>query len=172
MAATSALVALAIVGNFLPGIAQEAPETGIIVGRVSLPTAPSDGDFVEAILMSPEWATIWNGEVQQRTDAYFANNIAAIDRDRDLFALISRRARQESTTSVIAQMRQRMGESFTDVVQEVQADGNFEFVDVPFGTYRIIVVAGIGEGRLVWSSRPVSVRSPIPEFVEIEDRIQ
>ncbi len=151
--------------------AQEPSERGIIVGHVELGPDFEGADFREAILLSPEWALAWNMEVQQRIDTLFANNIGAVNRDRDLFSLISSRARRESTTSVIARMQARLGADFGEVVREIMSDGNFEFVDVPFGEYRVIVIAGVGDQGAIWSGT-VTIRGTIPEFVEIQDRIQ
>ena len=164
-----AAVAVALTG--LAGAAQEAVETGIIVGQVPLPEDIGDGVVIQAILMSPQWTAIWNGAVQQRIDNYFAANIAAVNENRALFAQISARAQRVAIEVVMARMQVSLGDQFSESVRDVNSDGGFEFGPVPFGDYRIIVAGRIDEVNRIWSGA-VTVRSSVPEFIEIRDRIQ
>jgi len=155
----------------LAAAAQEPAETGIVVGQVPLPEGIGDLGVIEAVLMSPQWTAVWNSEVQERIDNYFAANSAAINENRALFAQISARAQREAVEVVISRMQVSLGEEFSESVRAVSIDGGFEFAGVPFGYYRIIVVGRIGGATRIWSGA-VTIRSSIPEFIEIRDRLQ
>ena len=150
---------------------QEPAETGIVVGQVPLPEDIEDGVDIQAVLLSPQWTTVWNSEVQERIDNYFAVNSAAINENRALFAQISARAQREAMEVVISRMQVSLGDEFSESIRAVSPDGEFEFAGVPFGDYRIIVVGRIGGVTRIWSSA-VTIRSSIPEFIEVRDQIQ
>lgn len=165
-----ALVLLAAFSNAVAAVQQPSP-TGTIFGRVDLGSVPAGDDFAEAVLLSPEWAVAWNAEVQRRIDDDFSRNIAAVDRDRDLFGLIAQRAERQATMAVIARMRASLGGNLGDAVRTIGADGVFEFTGVPYGDYRVIVVASISGAGRIWSGA-VAVRSSVPEIVEVLEAVR
>ena len=167
----SLVLGLVVILSASGALGQERAEIGIVVGHVSLSDGIEDGARIQAVLMSGQWTSVWNSQVQQRIDNYFAVNSAAINQNPDLFSLISTRAQREAIQFVMSQMQQTLGAEFTDSVVDVSSVGSFEFARVPFGTYRIVVVGQVGEEQRIWSGT-VTVRSEIPEFVEIQDRIQ
>ena len=166
------VVLLAAVSNAVAVAAiQQPPSTGTIFGRVDLGSELAGDDFAEAVLLSPEWAVAWNGEVQRRIDDDFSRNIAAVDRDRELFGLIAERAEREATMAVIARMRASLGGNLGDAVRTIDGDGAFEFARVPYGAYRVIVVASIAGAGRIWSGA-VTVRSSVPELVEVLETVR
>jgi hypothetical protein len=167
----SLVLGLVVILSTSGAFGQERAEIGIVVGHVSLSDDIEDSARIQAVLMSGQWTSVWNSQVQQRIDNYFAVNSVAINQNPDLFSLISTRAQREAIQFVMSQMQQTLGAEFNDSVVDVSSVGSFEFPRVPFGTYRIIVVGQVGEEQRIWSGT-VTVRSEIPEFVEIQDRIQ
>jgi hypothetical protein len=45
------------------------------------------------------------------------------------------------------------------------------FADVPYGQYKVIVLARQNGTNLMWAET-VEINGPIPQFIEVENRIQ
>ncbi len=153
--------------------AKQESETvrGTIAGHVPiLPDAGVSGT-PQVVLMSSGWAERWNGDVQQRIDRYFNLYRVAVAEDPALFDEISAMARRDAVVSLVSQMQQALGLEFQDYVREVSPDGRFEFTGVPLGEHKVVVLAEAGKGSLIWAET-VNVRSPIPQFIEVQNRIQ
>ena len=153
-----------------PGQESE-PVRGTIAGHVSiLPDAGVSG-APQVVLMSSGWAELWNGDVQQRIDRYFNLYRGAVAQDPALFDEIAAMARRDAVVSLVSQMQQALGLQFKDHVREVSPDGRFEFTGVPLGEHKVVVLAEAGKGSLIWAET-VNVRSSIPQFIEVQNRIQ
>jgi hypothetical protein len=153
-----------------PASAQEPAQNGAIVGEIIVedfvPTSP-----IQVVLLSADWSREWNSEVQQRIDSLFAANAAAVNENRSLFRLIAIRARREATAAVVTRMRVALGASFTDMLREASENQTFEFESVPPGDYRVVAVGQNDRVAAVWSGT-VTIRGPLPEFVELRAPVQ
>ena len=150
---------------------QAQPAVGTIAGHVTPPEDSEIVDPLQAVLMDPRWVDIWNGDVQKRLDAYSERYRAAFDRNRDFFGQIANMARRDAIVFVISRMQRDLGGTFQDLVREVSGEGRFEFRDVPFGEYQVIVLARRGRTNLIWVET-VEINGSIPQFIEVENRIQ
>jgi hypothetical protein len=150
---------------------QAQPAVGTIAGHVTPPEDSEIVDPLQAVLMDPRWVDIWNGDVQKRLDAYSERYRDAFDRNRDFFDQISNMARRDAVVFVISRMQRDLGGTFQDLVREVSGEGRFEFRDVPFGEYQVIVLARRGRTNLIWVET-VEINGSIPQFIEVENRIQ
>jgi len=144
---------------------------GSILGHVSMPEETGPAESAEALLMSPEWALQWRGDVQRRLDAYSQTYRRAIERDPAIFRNISLAAYREATAYVLAEMQRILGDGFRSWVETISPEGRFEYENVPAGDYNIVVLARSGNRNLIWTGT-VSVTGPVPEFVEMQNRIQ
>jgi hypothetical protein len=152
---------------------QESPGSrlGVLRGHVVIPDIGQSFDRIQAILLPPEWTLIWQGEVQQRLDSYSATYKQQIAGNPAIFPDISAAAYQEATRYVLARMQAELGSRFASWVREVSDEGRFEYLDLPFGDYNVVVVAQLGTRGMIWTER-LSVDSTVPVSVEIETRIQ
>jgi hypothetical protein len=134
---------------------------------VDLPEVLPEDAVVEALLLAPEWALEWNSDVQERLRVYFSNNARAIEQDRSLFDRIAYRARREATAYVAARMQGNLGvDRYNEYVQEVAPDGTFEFGDLEFGEYQVVVVAQAETAAYLWA-QPVRLSGAVPQFVDM-----
>jgi hypothetical protein len=156
-----------------PDAGEEPPtvSSGTVFGHVALPADLPVEAVSQAILLSPEWSSVWNREVQERIRVYFATNATAVDEDRSLFDRIAYRARMEATAIVVNRMQGTLGTAYAEAVREVGDDGTFEWTNVGFGEYQVVVVSQGGGASYLWAEL-VRVSSPSPEFVEMEQRFQ
>ncbi len=151
----------------VPEVRSGQGEGGYIIGQVDLPEALPGDSVVEVLVMAPEWASQWNSDVQERLRVYFSNSAQAIERDRSLFDRIAYRARREATAYVAARMQGNLGvEVYQRWVREVASDGTFEFGDLEFGEYQVIVVAQGETASYLWA-QPVRVSGNLPQFVDM-----
>ena len=144
---------------------------GTIVGRVAFDQDMEGSDPPRAVLMTPDWALLWNRDVQQGLDVYFNRYRDAVARNRDAYNEIAGWAYRDATRSVILEMQRSLGEEFLKWVREVSVDGRFEFTSVPLGDYRVIVLAVVEGRALIWTEA-LSVSGPIPQFIEVQNVIQ
>jgi hypothetical protein len=63
-------------------------------------------------------------------------------------------------------MRREMGEGASKLIKDSTPTGQFEFANVPFGTYELLVQTTINGQDFVWS-KTVDVQSEIPIFVDL-----
>jgi hypothetical protein len=150
---------------------QAQPAVGTIAGHITPPEDSEIVDPLQAVLMDPRWVDIWNGDVQKRLDVYSERYRAAFARNRDFFDQVSNMARRDAIVFVISRMQRDLGATFQDLVREVSGEGRFEFREVPFGEYQVIVLARRGRTNLIWVET-VEIKGPIPQFIEVENRIQ
>ena len=150
---------------------QAKAAVGTIAGHITPPEDSEIVDPLQAVLMDPRWVDIWNGDVQKRLDVYSERYRAAFARNRDFFDQVSNMARRDAIVFVISRMQRDLGATFQDLVREVSGEGRFEFREVPFGEYQVIVLARRGRTNLIWVET-VEIKGPIPQFIEVENRIQ
>ena len=155
-------------------VQQESPPDsplGTIVGHVAIGTELEVSALARVILMSSNWAELWNGAVQRSLDDYFNRYRADIARNRAAYNEIAGWAYRDAAGSVISEMQRSLGEKFSNWVSEVSADGGFEFSGVPLGDYRVVVVADVEGRTLIWAEA-VRVSGPIPQLIEVQNIIQ
>ncbi len=145
--------------------------SGTVLGHVAIGEAIEFSAPVRVILMSTEWADLWNGAVQRSLDGYFSRYRDAIARNRDAYNEVAGWAYRDAAGAVISDMRRLLGEEFENWVGEVSVDGVFEFTGVPLGNYRVVVVAEAEERTLIWAEA-VTVSGPIPQLIEVQNIIQ
>ncbi len=164
---------LALILAFGQQTATAPPEEalGTITGRVETPADEEIGDPIQAVLLAPRWVDLWNGDVQKRLDTYFDRYRQAFARNPEFFSQVSNMAHRDAIIFVIGRMQRELGEQFTQLVKGVSPEGRFEFGDVPLGEYKVIVVASADARNLIWAET-IKLTSPIPQFIEIRNRIQ
>ena len=147
------------------------PGLGAITGRVEALTTMGLARDLQVVLLSPQWADLWYGEVQKRLDIYFDRYRQFLESRTDFSEQVSGLAQRDAISFVINSMQRDLGEEFQKSIKKVSPDGSFEFNEVPPGNYRVIVLGVIGERILIWSEK-LHVRGQIPQFIEVRNRIQ
>lgn len=143
-------------------------QTGIIAGTVAGIVRRPGSAPVQVILLSPQYADLWNGDVQKRLDVYWERYKPAFAAQKEFFFEVSRMAHKEATDYILGRMR-RDG-TLSDYLKQVSPEGGFEFKNVPFGEYKILAVGRVGDEDMIWQES-VDVRSPIPQFLELKKRL-
>jgi hypothetical protein len=151
-------------------LAPAAQETGIIAGTVIIPASQKMSSPVQVILLSPQYSDLWNSDLQKRLDVYWERYKPAFARRKEFFFEVSRQAHRETTNYVITRMRRDPSSNVSNYLKEATPDGKFEFRNVPYGEYKILAVGKIGDQDVIWQGS-VDVRSPIPQFLELNKRI-
>ena len=154
---------------------QAAPEPepglGTIVGRVVIGQDMEGFEHVRAILLSPMWTEFWNSAVQRGLDDYFSRYRDAVARNRETYNELTGWAHRDAAGTVLSEMQRSLGERFRESVRMVSPEGRFEFTGVPYGDYRVIVIASVEGRALIWTEN-VRVLSPIPQFIEVQNIVQ
>ena len=150
---------------------ERTPELGTIAGHVSVPEEASIVGPLKVLLMSPRWTNIWNADLQKRTDAYFERYRAAFVENPEFFNEVSMMAQRDSIIFTISRLQQELGPELDDIVKEADEDGRFEFTDVALGQYMVVVIGQQEQGSMLLSES-LEVRGPLPQFIEIRNRIQ
>ena len=170
---TAFLALTLVLGAQAPTPPTEDPPVrfGTITGHVETPADTEIVDPVQAVLLAPRWVDLWNGDVQKRLDAYFDRYRQAFARNPEFFNQVSNMAHRDAIVFVIGRMQRELGEQFTQVVTGVSPEGRFEFGEVPLGEYKVIVVASADARNLIWVEN-IEITGPIPQFIEIRNRLQ
>ena len=140
--------------------------TGTVVGIVKLPNSDKPVQGARVVLLPPNYVETWNKQVQQRLDNYWETFKPAIFANKDHYADVDRVAHEEAMNSVVSTMRRELGSAANQFIKQASATGQFEFPDVPFGTYQILIQAAVDGRDFLWA-RPVHVRAGIPIFVDL-----
>jgi hypothetical protein len=167
----SLLLAAVLLTQQQPQPAVKAPEpveTGIIAGTIARPAQGSVSQSVQVILLSPQYADLWNTDVQKRLDVYWERYKPAFAAQKELFFEVSRMAQKEATDFIVTRMRRDA--SVSDYLKQASPEGKFEFKNLPFGEYKILALGKIGDEETIWQES-VDVRSPIPQFLELKKRL-
>ena len=139
---------------------------GTVVGIVKLPNSDKPVQGARVVLLPPNYVETWNKQVQQRLDNYWETFKPAIFANKDHYADVDRVAHEEAMNSVVSTMRRELGSAANQFIKQASATGQFEFPDVPFGTYQILIQAAVDGRDFLWA-RPVHVRAGIPIFVDL-----
>jgi hypothetical protein len=117
-----------------------------------------------------QWSERWNAEVQRRLDLYFHGNRGRVADNPDAYVQVAAQAYRDATNRLIDQMREEMGGDFAGWARSIPDGGQFQFAEVPFGEYRIIAMPNTPSDERIWSQL-VRLASPIPQYVEVQNRI-
>jgi hypothetical protein len=153
-------IVLTILLSFLP------PQTGTVVGTVKLPDTGKSFASARVVLLPPKYTEVWNKQVQQRLDNYWELYKPEFAANKQQFAEFDRIAYVESFNFTISTMRRDLGDGASRFIKESTPAGQFEFREVPFGTYQLLVQARANGRDVVWSSM-VDVQTDIPIFVDL-----
>ena len=153
-------------------LAAQAPSTanrvGVVAGKVIPPgNRPVFG--VQIILLPPDYVERWNSEVQQRLDNYWEEFKPQFIRRKELFTEFTRLAYLDSTENILIAMRGADQKAFQEYVHR-SVDGQFEFRNVPFGTYKLLAVGQVGGQDYVWAER-VEINSSVPHYIQLKKTI-
>ena len=143
------------------------PPAGVVAGPFTLPVEGPLSQPVQVVLLSPQYANLWDTDVQKRLDTYWERYKPAFIQNKESFLDISRRAQIEALDYVIGRIRRDQPGKLADYVRQASADGKFEFTSIPFGEYKILAVGRVQNVDVIWQGS-VDVRSPIPQFLELK----
>ena len=143
-------------------------EKGIIAGTVVRTTQGGGPAPVQVILLSPQYVELWNTDVQKRLDTYWERFKPAFAAQKELFFEVSRMAQKEATDAIMIRMRRDA--SVSEYLKQASPEGRFEFKNVPFGEYKVLALGKIGDQETIWQES-IDVRSPIPQFLELKNRL-
>jgi hypothetical protein len=149
---------------------ERPPETGIIAGAV---TAPEEGPLtqpLQVVLLPPQYAEMWNGEVQRRLDSYWETFKPTFAQHKEIFVEATERAYVESTRFVVTRMRRELSDKAGSFIQQTSAGGRFEFKDVSPGEYMVLAFGTVLDQELIWQET-IQVSGPIPQFLQLKKRI-
>lgn len=153
---------------------QEAPHhpetpTGIILGTITAPQEQTISQPLQIILLSTEYSDMLSRDVQQRLDLYWERYKPAFAQKKEFFFEVSVMAQRDAIQSVITRMRRDMRNDVSVWVKQTSPEGKFEFKNVPLGEYKVIAVGKVGQRDVIWQES-ISVKNPIPQFLELKNR--
>src|SRR6185503_2783329 len=102
-------------------------------------------------LLPPKYIEVWNKQVQQRLDNYWEIFKPELAVNRERFSEVSRMAQSEAFTYVTSTMRRDLGESASRLIKTAAPNGQFEFKELPLGTYQALVQTVVSGQEVVWS---------------------
>ena len=144
----------------------QTPHFGKVVGLVKPPEGSKITQTAHVALLPPKYTEVWNKQVQTRLDNYWELFKPDFAKNREHFSEYNRAAQVESFRYITANMRRELGEGASKLIKDSTPTGQFEFANVPFGTYELLVQTTINGQDFVWS-KTVDVQSEIPIFVDI-----
>ena len=150
---------------------QKANELGMIAGTVDLPPQAKISQPVQVILLPPKYTELWNSDVQKQLDVYWERYKPAFAQNKEFFFEVSRMAYRDAMNNIIARMRRDLRAGVSDFLQDTSSDGKFEFKHVPLGEYKILASGQVAGQNVFWQDS-VDVRSPIPQFLDLNKRLQ
>ncbi len=156
---------LVLVFSVLLGFFQ-VTETGTIVGIVKLPNGSQPAANARIVLLPPKYTELWNKQVQQRLDNYWEAYKPEFAAHKERIMEFYRAAHVESLRSVTSTMRRELGDGASMFIKDTGPNGQFEFKNIPFGTYQVLVQAANGAEEVVWS-QTVEVHTGVPIFVDL-----
>jgi hypothetical protein len=156
---------LGVALSILLGLFQ-SPQTGTIVGSVKPTDSAKLGGTARVVLLPPKYTEIWNKQVQTRLDNYWELFKPEFAANKEHFLDFHRIAQVEALRYVTSNMRRDLGDAASKLMRDASGTGQFEFIDIPFGTYQLLVHAMVNGRELVWS-KTVEVQTPIPIFVDL-----
>jgi hypothetical protein len=149
----------------------DAPkEFGVIVGKVIAPDESALKQPVQVVLMSPQYATLFNQKLQEQLDLYWERYKPAFAQKKELFFEVSRMAYQDSMQFVMARMSRDLGPNLKNYRIESSADGKFQFRDIPLGGYNIVAYGRVGDQVYYWQE-PVDITNSVPQFLQLKKHV-
>lgn len=145
----------------------QATPTGTIVGVVKLPGKAKAAQSARVVLLTPKYTEVWNKQVQTRLDNYWEIFKPDFAVNKEHFLDYERIAQIEALRYVTSNMRRELGDAASKFIKDASPNGQFEFANLPFGTYQLLVQAA-GNGQDVIWSKPVEVQTDIPIFVDLD----
>jgi len=146
------------------------PQVGVIVGKVVPPDEMTIKQPLQVVLMSPQYATLWNQKLQEQLDLYWERYKPAFVQKKELFFEVSRMAYQDSMQFVMARMSRDLGPGLKNYRIESSADGKFQFKDIPLGTYNIVAYGRAGDQVYYWQES-VDISSSVPQFLQLKKHV-
>lgn len=144
----------------------QTPVAGTVIGIVKHPTNGRTVDGARVVLLPPKYTELWDRQVQSRLDNYWELFKPEFAVRKEGFLEYGRVAQIEALRYVTATMRRELGDA-TKFIKESTSAGQFEFRNIPFGTYQLIVHATGPNGQDVIWSKSVEVQSDAPLFVDL-----
>jgi len=145
-------------------------QLGIIAGKVIAPDEASIKQPLQVVLMSQQYATLWNQKLQEQLDLYWERYKPAFAQKKELFFEVSRMAYQDSMQFVMARMSRDLGANLKNYRIETSSDGKFEFKDIPLGTYNVVAYGRAGDQMYYWQEA-VDLSNPVPQFVQLKKHV-
>lgn len=149
---------------------EKSAEFGIIAGMVTPPDKLMISRPVQVVLLSPQYANLWSGDVQRRLDVYWERYKPAFAEKKEFFYEVSEMAYRDAIQYIIGRMRRDLRSDISGFVQDSSPEGRFEFKNVPFGEYKIVAVGKIGGQEFIWQEA-FDIHSSVPQFLELKKRI-
>jgi hypothetical protein len=159
----SAVLAIAI--SILLQVVQ-ATHAGTIVGIVKLPNSDKPLPAARVVLLPPKYVEVWNRQMQTRLDNYWEIFKPEFAANKQAFLEFDRIVQVEAFQYVTTTMRRELGEGASKLIKESSPSGQFEFSNVPFGSYQLLVQSTVKGQDVIWS-KTVDVQSDIPIFVDL-----
>lgn len=150
--------------TILLGLTQTAPG-GTVIGVVKHPATGKTAEGARVVLLPPKYTELWDRQVQSRLDNYWELFKPEFAVKKESFLQYGRMAQIEALRYVTATMRREFGDA-TKLIKESSPTGQFEFRNIPLGTYQLIVHATVNGQDLIWS-KTVEVQTEVPFFVDL-----
>jgi hypothetical protein len=157
---------LALVLSAFLTLLQAPTQTGTVTGVVKLPNGSRQTHTAQAALLPAKYADMWNKQMQQRLDNYWEIYKPELLVNKEHVTEIYRMAHVEAFRYITSTMRRELGEGASKYIKDTSANGQFEFRDIPFGTYQLLVGTAAAGQDVVWS-RTIDVDSDVPVFADL-----
>src|SRR5215470_16682068 len=144
----------------------QATQTGTVTGVVKLPNGSRPTQTAQAALLPQKYADMWNKQLQQRLDNYWEVFKPELLVNKEHVPEIYRMAHLEAFRYVTSTMRRELGDGAARFTKDTSAAGQFEFRNIPFGTYQLLGETTAAGQNIVWS-KTVDVDSDVPVFVDL-----
>jgi hypothetical protein len=150
-----------LVAVSLQATPEKPTELGIIAGSIS---PPAEG---KVVLLTPQYATLWTSDVQKRLDMYWERYKPAFAQRKEYFYEVSKMAHRDSMDYIVTRMQRDSKIDASSLIRNTNADGKFEFKDIPLGEYKIVAISRTGSEETLWQES-VDVTGPVPQFVRLK----
>src|SRR5262245_43480774 len=144
----------------------QTTHTATVIGIVKAPEGGKPVQAARVVLLPPKYTEVWNKQVQTRLDNYWELYKPEFAANKERFADFGRAAQVESLRYVISNMRRDLGDGASKLIKDSSATGQFEFAQIPFGTYQLLVQATLNGQDVIWS-KTVEVQTDIPIFIDL-----
>lgn len=149
--------------------APKEPQFGIILGGVLPPENTTIQGPLQVILMSEQYAKLWNQKLQEQLDLYWERYKPAFVQKKELFFEVSRMAYQDSMQFVLSRMSRDLGANLRNYRIETSVDGKFQFKSVPLGRYNLVAYGRAGDQMYYWQEE-IEVTNSVPQFLQLKKR--